>query len=33
MNLNSPGWRTPEVFDDGEALCKHELEGRRGERS
>src|SRR5262249_23226976 len=31
LNLNGPHWRTPEVFDDGEALflavCEHELEG------
>ena len=31
LNLNGAHWRTPEVFDDGEALweavCKHELEG------
>ena len=31
MWLDAPGWRTPEVFDDGEALweavCQHELEG------
>jgi ATP-dependent DNA ligase len=31
LNLNSPYWRTPETFDDGEALleavCERELEG------
>jgi bifunctional non-homologous end joining protein LigD len=31
MGLNGPGWRTPEAFDNGEALweavCEHELEG------
>jgi bifunctional non-homologous end joining protein LigD len=31
MWLDAPEWRTPEVFDDGEALweavCQHELEG------
>jgi hypothetical protein len=40
MRLDGPQWRTPEAFDDGEALwqavCEHELEGlvakRRGRR-
>jgi bifunctional non-homologous end joining protein LigD len=31
LNLNGPYWRTPETFDDGEALfdavCERELEG------
>lgn len=31
LQLNAAHWRTPEVFDDGEALweavCEHELEG------
>jgi bifunctional non-homologous end joining protein LigD len=31
LRLNGPRWRTPEAFDDGEALweavCEHELEG------
>jgi bifunctional non-homologous end joining protein LigD len=31
LELDAPGWRTPEVFDDGaalsEAVCEHELEG------
>jgi bifunctional non-homologous end joining protein LigD len=31
LGLNAPQWRTPEAFDDGEALwtavCEHELEG------
>jgi bifunctional non-homologous end joining protein LigD len=31
LRLNGPHWRTPEAFDDGEALweavCEHELEG------
>jgi bifunctional non-homologous end joining protein LigD len=31
LNLNGRSWRTPEAFDDGEALwaavCEHELEG------
>ena len=31
LNLNGRCWRTPEVFDDGDALweavCEHELEG------
>jgi hypothetical protein len=31
LNLNSMRWRTPEAFDDGDALwaalCEHELEG------
>jgi bifunctional non-homologous end joining protein LigD len=31
LNLQAPQWRTPEAFDDGEALwqavCEHELEG------
>jgi bifunctional non-homologous end joining protein LigD len=31
LNLNGPHWRTPETFDDGEALfeavCERELEG------
>jgi len=31
MNLNGQRWRTPEAFDDGDALweavCEHELEG------
>jgi bifunctional non-homologous end joining protein LigD len=31
LRLDGPQWRTPEVFDDGEALweavCEHELEG------
>jgi ATP-dependent DNA ligase len=41
QQLNSTRWRTPEAFDDGEALwqavCEHELEGivakRRSGRS
>lgn len=31
LELNAPGWWTPETFDDGETLwetvCEHELEG------
>jgi bifunctional non-homologous end joining protein LigD len=31
LNVNGRYWRTPEAFDDGEALweavCEHELEG------
>jgi bifunctional non-homologous end joining protein LigD len=31
LGLDAPQWRTPDVFDDGEALwaavCEHELEG------
>jgi bifunctional non-homologous end joining protein LigD len=31
LKLDAPKWRTPEAFDDGEALwaavCEHELEG------
>ena len=31
LGLDAPGWRTPETFDDGQALweavCEHELEG------
>ena len=31
LQLDGPQWRTPEAFDDGEALweavCEHELEG------
>jgi bifunctional non-homologous end joining protein LigD len=31
LDLHGPQWRTPDVFDDGEALwdavCEHELEG------
>ena len=31
LNLNSDNWRTPQTFDDGDALwhavCEHELEG------
>jgi ATP-dependent DNA ligase len=31
LKLDGPRWRTPEAFDDGEALweavCEHELEG------
>jgi bifunctional non-homologous end joining protein LigD len=31
LELDAPGWKTPEAFDDGaalwEAVCEHELEG------
>jgi bifunctional non-homologous end joining protein LigD len=31
LDLDAPGWRTPDTFDDGQALweavCEHELEG------
>ena len=31
LDLDAPGWRTPDTFDDGaalwEAVCAHELEG------